>query len=166
MKSINNRGPAPLIGARVNISGQSHDWGTVINLPTSNCQHYQVRLDSHVLSAKAIDTTPTIELVDVLSDDIIAFNNPWIVCAAMYLKDIDLIIPGARHWDKIMNKLVSNLKYDNVCLRGDTVIDGFIDQFQRFHTREEAMYIVNHNGQGYNAERNGSDTKLYSEGLY
>jgi len=43
---------------------------------------------------------------------------------------------------------------------------GFINQFGDFLTREEALTIVQENGQRFNAERNGSTTELFSEGLY
>lgn len=43
---------------------------------------------------------------------------------------------------------------------------GFIDQFGAFHDREEALRIVKRAFQPFSPERNGSETQLFSEGLY
>jgi len=89
--------------------------------------------------------------------------KPYIVCAA--LKHNDLILCGARHWDKLMHDTCIQLGV--TVPTGDVFEQGFIDQWGNFHTREQAMQIVKDNGQPFDIERNGgSDDKLYSEGLY
>jgi len=83
-----------------------------------------------------------------------------VVCAANR-KD-GIIFCGARHCDSVMRSqanMMQGMKLTN-CEQG------FIDQFGDFLTREEALKIVITNGQPFNAERNGSTTKLFSEGLY
>jgi len=84
--------------------------------------------------------------------------KPWIVCAANRNQNCGIIC-GVRHWDVIMTPQI---------MRMHTPVweQGFVDQWGRFHTREEAYKIVQDNGQPFNADRNGSDTELFSEGLY
>jgi hypothetical protein len=82
-----------------------------------------------------------------------------VVCAANRFGDI--ILCGARHWDSIMRgqaKAMGIKAYD--------AEQGFIDQFGIFLTREEAYITVQESGQPFNAERNGCDHELYSEGIY
>ena len=44
---------------------------------------------------------------------------------------------------------------------------GFIDQYSKFYTREEAMILVKANGQPFNKERNGKPVnELFSEGVW
>lgn len=89
--------------------------------------------------------------------------KPWIVCAAMrHRKYQEKIVCSARHWDKI----VRNYFDAGEKVRPLEWEQGFIDQWGRFHSREEAYKIVQDNGQPFNADRNGSDIILYSEGLY
>lgn len=83
-----------------------------------------------------------------------------IVCAANKFDNV--ILCGARHWDKVMRA-----QADAMGIRGGREEQGFIDQFGDFLTREEAMAIVKMNGQSFNIKRNGgSDNELFSEGLY
>lgn len=84
-----------------------------------------------------------------------------IVCAACKYNDI--IICGVRHWDKIMNKYRKSL---NDKIPSGLFEQGFVDQFGDFHNRGCASAIVKANGQPFDEDRNGSDTELYSEGLY
>jgi len=86
-----------------------------------------------------------------------------VVCAANRHKD-GLMLVGARHWDRVM---VAQFKLINTFNVKPTDFEqGFINQFGEFLTREEALVIVMENGQPFNAERNGSKTELFSEGLY
>lgn len=85
-----------------------------------------------------------------------------VVCAACR-KD-DVIVAGARHYDKVMR---SQLK----AMNEPTPVEweeGFIDQFGDFLTREEAMEIAQAAGQKVDVERGcgGQQNTLYSEGLY
>lgn len=94
-----------------------------------------------------------------------------IVCAAnkFQLKDgTPIVIPASRHYSRIMGGLAKMLKQQGIIktniVAGDN--QGFIDQFDDYHTREDAYIIVQHSGQAFNAERNGHVRELFSEGLY
>jgi len=93
--------------------------------------------------------------------------EPRIVCAACACGDV--VVIGPRHYDSTMR--------EQIALLGDRwkeekerqrVIQGFIDQFGDFHTREEAWVIAEKNGQIF--RRCGGDTlnggNLFSENLY
>lgn len=82
-----------------------------------------------------------------------------IVCAANR-KD-GTIFCGARHCDKIM---AAQAEAAGMTLTASE--QGFINQFGEFRTRKEALAIVVANGQRFDAKRNGSKTRLFSEGLY
>jgi len=102
---------------------------------------------------------------DYWKDNNITKPQQTIVCAAC--KSGSIILCGVRHWDKIMNKLFAKIKVAYPDLRSSGFEQGFVDQFGKFLTREEAMEIVKENGQPFDKERNGgSDKELYSEGLY
>lgn len=91
----------------------------------------------------------------------------FIVCAAN--KYGDLVLCGARHWDKVMHKQVNILGLEKFrALRKEHGEEqGFINSRGEFRTRKEAMIIVNNNEQPFDQKRNGgSDTTLFSEGLY
>lgn len=90
-----------------------------------------------------------------------------VVCAAC--KYGDLIVCGARHYDKVM---VSQLKAipedDEVRLmnRGE-VIQGFIDQWGVFMNREEALVVAKAAGQiNYRRPKTSPEDELFSEDLY
>lgn len=90
-----------------------------------------------------------------------------IVCAANQFED-GLIIAGARHFDNVMHgniKRVFNTR-DNRADQSSMSEQGFIDQYGRFYSREDAFKIVQENGQPFDLDRNGSHSVLYSEGLY
>ncbi|MBL4766302.1 MAG: hypothetical protein JKY94_01015 [Rhodobacteraceae bacterium] len=93
--------------------------------------------------------------------------KPWMVCAACRSPD-GFIAMGSRHWSDgmwVSVKLWQKASSDPLdCSQWD---QGFIDQWDRFYTREEAMQAVKASGQPFNAERNGGNGHdLYSEGLY
>lgn len=82
-----------------------------------------------------------------------------IVCAANKLKS-GLIVTGARHHDKIMN---AQIKASNETHIGE--IQGFIDQYGDFLTREQALDIALKSDQ--RKYRCGGDrNQLFSENLY
>lgn len=85
-----------------------------------------------------------------------------VVCAANKMPDGYLIL-GARHWDALMRETADRLGY-----KGGDEIQGFINQFGEFLTREEALSAVLASGQRFDKERNGSASgkELFSEGLY
>lgn len=82
-----------------------------------------------------------------------------IVCAA--IKSNNIIICGARHWDKVMRQVVSELHYDDAYW-----FQGFIDQMGKFYSREDAMIHAKACGQHIDWKRNSAANELYSEGLY
>ena len=94
--------------------------------------------------------------------------KPWMVCAACSWQGVGPIgegrlVLGARHWDDNMRMTALRCGFPNL-LDWD---QGFIDQWGRFYSREEAMAAVKASGQPFDIERNGGkDEKLYSEGLY
>ena len=108
-------------------------------------------------------------------------TQPWIVCAAN--KYGDLIIAGARHHDSIMRSITAKigggdwkkgfdiLMGDNWKENGSCEEQGFIDQFGRFYTREDACRLAVQNGQ-MEAQRNGENCDylvgsiMCSEDLY
>lgn len=86
-----------------------------------------------------------------------------VVCAANRSLDEDkpeIIVTGARHFDKIMRGIISNLKYDYKRWE-----QGFIDQYGTFLTRDEALELVKENKQALVRKWSEYDT-LYSENLY
>lgn len=87
-----------------------------------------------------------------------------VVCAANRYGD--LIIPSARHHDKVMNDLIIAL-WDAGKLDKKDHEQGFIDQFGGFMTREEALIVVKQSGKTFDVTRNGGNgSDLYSEGIY
>lgn len=118
----------------------------------------------------ALPITPEITITDFPGMEI-----PKIVCAANVFFDerfIDgrIIIPGARHYDKTMHAIEHNIKqfidWNPYGVNSKRNIQGFIDQFGNFYTREQAYQLCKHTGQQILNDRNHSDSKLFSEGLY
>lgn len=68
---------------------------------------------------------------------------------------------GARHFSPAMH---SQLEQMNMGVAHE---QGFIDQFDEYWSREDAMALVKYNGQPFDIERNGgSDKLLFSEGVW
>lgn len=86
-----------------------------------------------------------------------------IVCAA--IKKGDIIIAGPRHFDSVMLSQIKAISGDNRGAFADAE-QGFIDQFGNFWGRIDAMILARAAGQSIDMDRNGSKTRLYSEGLY
>jgi hypothetical protein len=86
-----------------------------------------------------------------------------IICAACRIKNTDIIVCGARHFDKVMRSVIRRLDYK---VPPSDWEQGFIDQMGEFYTRRQAMDVVNMTGQVIDIIRNGSEIELYSEGLY
>jgi len=100
------------------------------------------------------------EVNDYWKENDIEKPQQVVVCAAC--RRGDLIIAGARHFDKVMR---SQLNHISVKPHGEWE-EGFIDQFGDFLTRVEAMKVALAAGQKIDFKRNGDKEKLYSEGLY
>jgi len=94
--------------------------------------------------------------------------KPIIVCAANQLPDGTLLL-GARHWDTQMRSQMRERygkDWHNTTSFG-TIPQGFMDQFGRWFSREEAMQIARQNHQIIVAEEEMlSLTALHSEDLY
>lgn len=92
--------------------------------------------------------------------------NARIVCAAnkIFLDVGFIILVGPRHWDQVMVDTYSWLDPD---VKNNSLGEeqGFIDQFGKFYTREEAWVIAEANGQIIRRV-GGDDGKLFSENLY
>jgi hypothetical protein len=86
-----------------------------------------------------------------------------IVCAASKLPN-DIVLAGARHWDKTMHGTASWLKEScGMSITND--VQGFLDRYGNFHDRKEAWVIAFKAGQII--RRCGGDNgTLYSENLY
>jgi len=89
--------------------------------------------------------------------------NRKVIAAAC--KQGDIVIVGARHFDKWMH---TQLEFAGTSVFNPSKwTQGFIDNRGNFLTREEAMILVKESGQEFDIERNGGqNTKLYSEGIY
>jgi len=109
---------------------------------------------------------------DYWKDNGIEKPKQVVVCAACRRGDI--IIAGARHFDKVMLSQIKAIDapYNDApynFLGGKAVWEqGFIDQFGDFLTREEAMIVAVDGGQKVDIERGcgGLKDTLFSEGLY
>jgi hypothetical protein len=84
---------------------------------------------------------------------------PRIVCAAVKLK-LGLIVCGPRHFDMTMR---DNLRQLRLTVKDS--VQGFVDQFGDFYTREAAWEIAERNGQILRDLSCGKGV-LYSEHLY
>lgn len=85
-----------------------------------------------------------------------------IVCAAVRMKD-GTIFTGVRHYSPDMRLMITLAGYNGKKLAGAE--DGFVDQWGRFHNRQEAFHIALRNGQ-YRPYPPYAFGTLYSEDLY
>ena len=90
-----------------------------------------------------------------------------IVCAAC--KNGEHVVLGARHYDRLMNTAIDILE-DSVLTedwKGQDAVQGFIDQFGKFHDRKEALAIATAAGQvGVYRDKCWPEDELFSEDLY
>lgn len=82
-----------------------------------------------------------------------------VVCAANRLKFTGEMAIGPRHYDETMRGNMHGSDW------GDPVEQGFIDQWGKFMTREEAHAVATAAGQ-IRFRCGGDDGKLFSENLY
>lgn len=89
-------------------------------------------------------------------------HNRFVVCAA--LRYGDLIICGARHFDRVMQPLLDYATETTGVFKPE---QGFIDQHGVFMSRNEAMKVASAEKQ-INARRPklGPENLLFSEDLY
>ena len=88
-----------------------------------------------------------------------------IVCAANMVDGF--LVLGVRHWDVPMHKQVNMIKHKYETLNTSKCIQGFVDGYGRFLTREEAWVRAMETGQisleTYKGHNHGT---LFSEDLY
>lgn len=88
--------------------------------------------------------------------------NPRIVCAALHNEYVTIM--GIRHYDLFMRNQIRSIREDHL----KDFVQGFVDQFAKFYTRQEAWIVAKKECQIL--RRVGGDTKdggtLYSENLY
>lgn len=88
-----------------------------------------------------------------------------IVCAANKIGDY--IVPGARHGSPLMNTLVKQLfpnEADAIAAMNECYEEGFIDQYDQWWNREQALEIAINSDQII--RKGGSKKMLWSENLY
>jgi len=98
-------------------------------------------------------------------------NVNCIVCSAIYIPDLNIIIPGIRHCDKIMINLYNVLNISNDDLNNS--IEGFLDKNGNFVNRQEAFIIAKKANQIFRLVKKQTKiniengiTKLFSENIY
>lgn len=82
----------------------------------------------------------------------------------------DIVVPAARHFSPAMSMVANLLEESGMMDRKGRIgyrheDQGFIDQFDRYLTREEAYIVADAYGRILK-DRNGDDKELYSEGLH
>jgi len=89
-----------------------------------------------------------------------------VVCAAViYPSRPDVMLVGPRHFDMIMRNQYKKLFAMGEALGEDESVEGFLDQYGDFLTREEA-YVVAKEASQIIRRCGGDDKKLFSENLY
>jgi len=92
--------------------------------------------------------------------------RPIIVCAGN-INALGQLVIGPRHWDSTMRRQVELMRLNKADERmWYRAEQGFIDQFGRFHNREDAMLIARSNKQIRFPDDMLSQTSLHSEDLY
>ena len=107
--------------------------------------------------------------------------QPYIVCSAIRQKDTGAMVCGPRHYDGVVWSQILGIPFEKfVQLQQNNQLpdvderhkawqnaeEGFIDQYGRFYTREEAWAVVTANEQPLVNRDKISDGVLYSEHLY
>lgn len=98
------------------------------------------------------------------------FTQRRIVCAALRFPELDLIIPGARHYSADIHVLMDRLQALGVMppKKQQAVGDnqGFLDNFGGYWNREDALVIARSAHQLDGKEKCGGERELFSEDLY
>lgn len=87
--------------------------------------------------------------------------NPRIVCAAIRSR-FGSILTSIRHYDITMHNAIRKMKYPEEFY--DRAEQGFVDQFGKFYTREEAYILAKKNNQII--RDHDIEDELFSEHLY
>lgn len=92
-----------------------------------------------------------------------------VVCAAIRAADGELLL-GIRHYSPDMHRQIEQRRDGHKFTHRMDEDQGFVDQFGKWLSREEAYVLAEVNGQIYRPDANGMGLdgrhKLYSEGLY
>lgn len=102
------------------------------------------------------------ECADYLNDPLKGTRR--VVCAAILIRKNGKIVCGARHYDQVMH---AQLQAFNAVepIDKDGLTQGYIDQWDNFLTREDALIVALAANQ--RVKRCGGDEhRLYSENLY
>lgn len=84
-----------------------------------------------------------------------------VVCAAVLYEDGTLLV-GPRHYDSTM---LAQYKRYGIGMTEDQAVQGFVDQWGAFMTREEAHKMASEQGQ-IRHRCGGDNGRLFSENLY
>ena len=89
-------------------------------------------------------------------------HDPFVVCAALRFGDV--IVCGPRHFDHVMQPLLENVRATTGVFKPE---QGFVDQYGKFMTREEALLVAEAEGQiNERRPKTSPATSLFSEDLY
>lgn len=90
-----------------------------------------------------------------------------IVTAANRHTESKVVVVGARHFSPAMMSQIQSMNLPEISGGRSCWEQGFIDQWDNFITRREAMTICVANGQRVDLKRNGGDDSiLFSDGLH
>lgn len=92
-------------------------------------------------------------------------SDQRVVCAACLHRKTGMVFLGARHYDSLMRKHLKLVFGYKMYMQDEPFIEGFIDQFNKFLTREEAHVIATKQNQIIR-RCGGDEERLYSENLY
>lgn len=87
-----------------------------------------------------------------------------VVCASLYDKELDLNICGARHCDTVMWYQICAM--EGMKERVPSMEQGFIDQWGKFMSREEAFEVATAAEQIIKKTGNPDSKELFSEDIY
>ncbi|MHB0806026.1 hypothetical protein [Stutzerimonas nitrititolerans] len=97
----------------------------------------------------------------------VLIEGRFVVCAACRYGD--LIVCGARHFDKVMHSQLTQMREDKLFEfeKAGRAEQGFIDQYGVFMNREEALAVAKAAGQlNVRRSKTSPERELFSEDLY
>lgn len=97
----------------------------------------------------------------------VLIEGRFVVCAACRYGD--LIVCGARHFDKVMHSQLKQMREDKLFEfeKAGRAEQGFIDQYGVFMDREEALEVAKAAGQlNVRRAKTSPGRELFSEDLY
>ena len=109
-----------------------------------------------------MDKSSVVSMIDEFVNSHTLPHMRRVVCAANRYGD-DLLLLGARHWDKQMHAMADKIGFKRADYEREE--QGFIDQYGVFMTRQEAWAVAKAAGQIIR-RCGGDEGCLYSENLY